>query len=67
MDQDDVDPARSAAERRMKGLSSRSEARVRAKTRTSTPAEGKAGLVVVVEGEAAGTDAEAAVESRRSR
>jgi hypothetical protein len=70
-----VGAARSAAERRAKGLSARSEARVRAKARTSaaTPEEGEAGPAVGLAAavvEEVGADEEkgtVAVESRRSK
>jgi hypothetical protein len=68
-----VGAARSAEERRAKGLSARSEARVRAKERTSTAkpeeagVEPAVGLTVAVE-EAEADEVEAvAAESRRSR
>jgi len=69
-----VGAARSAVERRAKGLSARSEARVRAKARTSAatpeetgPVPGLAAAEAEVEGAEVDDGAPVVVESRRSR
>jgi len=68
-----VGAARSAEERRAKGLSARSEARVRAKERTSVATleeagvEPAVGLTAAVEGAEADEEKAVGAESRRSR
>jgi hypothetical protein len=68
-DQEGVGAARSVAERRAKGLSARSEARVRAKARmsTATPDESGPAAGLEVEGAEADDGPPVGVESRRSR